>query len=67
KQFKNIKTVGLGDSLNDVTMLQAVDIPILVQKPNGKHDPSLIDKRIIKIDGIGPVGWNKAIFKLLQL
>lgn len=69
KQFKNIKTVGLGDSLNDVPMLQAVDIPILVQKQNGKHDPSMenINEKIIKIDGIGPVGWNKAIFKLLQL
>ncbi len=59
-----VKTVGLGDSLNDLPMLNAVDVPILVQKPGGIYDPKIMDERIKRADGIGPVGWNRAIFDI---
>ena len=61
-----LKTIGLGDSLNDLPMLRSVDIPVLVKKPNGMHDPMITLPNIIKIDGIGPVGWNKAINEIIR-
>ncbi|WP_292486017.1 mannosyl-3-phosphoglycerate phosphatase [Methanohalobium sp.] len=66
KQFGNLQTVGLGDSLNDYPMLKSVDIPYLVQKSGGIHDDSITDSRINRIEGIGPKGWNKAIIDLIS-
>ena len=68
RQFDNdeVKTIGLGDSQNDLPMLQAVDIPLLVQKPGGRHDTSITDSKINRVDGIGPVGWNLAILDILS-
>ncbi len=59
-------TVGLGDSQNDLPMLQAVDIPFLVQKPGEIHDRNISDPKINRVEGIGPVGWNRAILNLLS-
>lgn len=71
RQFENdtvkVKTIGLGDSQNDLPMLQAVDIPYLVQKPGGQHDDSITDAKINKVMGIGPVGWNLAILDILSI
>lgn len=68
RQFaaNEVKTIGLGDSQNDLPMLQAVDIPLLVQKPGGQYDASVNDTKINKIKGIGPVGWNLAILDILS-
>ena len=33
KRFKQIRTVGVGNQLNDLEMLEAVDIPFLIAKP----------------------------------
>jgi mannosyl-3-phosphoglycerate phosphatase len=33
KRFKQIKTLGVGNHLNDLEMLEAVDIPFLIAKP----------------------------------
>ncbi|MGP8329354.1 MAG: HAD-IIB family hydrolase [Methanosarcinaceae archaeon] len=66
EQFGDVRTIGLGDSQNDLPMLQAVDIPLLVQKPGGEYDTSITDIRINKVKGIGPVGWNLAILDILM-
>lgn len=65
KQHGEISTVGLGDSANDLPLLEAVDIPFLVQKPSGKWQ-HIENPRITKIDAIGPQGWNLAIHSLLS-
>jgi mannosyl-3-phosphoglycerate phosphatase len=62
----NLKTVALGDSLNDLPMLKAVDYPILVQKPDGSYDPSVKLDNLILAPGSGPKGWCKALLKLLN-
>lgn len=62
-----VKTVGLGDSLNDLPLLIAVDHPVLVQKPDGSYDHDINLPRLIHAPGIGPVGWNHAILDLLSL
>lgn len=66
-QNRKIITIALGDSPNDIEMLQNVDYPIVVQEPDGFYDKRIKVKKLIKADGIGPEGWNKAVMKLLEL
>ena len=62
----NITTAGLGDSLNDLPMLETVDRPFLVRKVLGNYDERIKVKDLVYADGIGPAGWNKAVTKLLN-
>ena len=68
KKYSKIVTIALGDSPNDIEMLQNVDYPVIVQKKDGLYNREVIRKvkRCIKADGIGPEGWNKAVIKLLK-
>lgn len=66
KKFGSIKTVGLGDSANDLPLLLAVDEPFLVQKPTGNWQ-QVDDQRINKVSAIGPAGFTQVIQSLLQL
>lgn len=61
-----LKTVALGDSFNDLPMLQAVDIPILVQKPGGLYDRQIDLPNLRCAPGVGPIGWNKALLMILS-
>jgi len=65
---RRIVTAALGDSENDIEMLQNVDNPVVVQKKDGTYNRQVIRsvKECIKADGIGPVGWNRAIIELLS-
>lgn len=63
--WKGLKTVGIGDALNDLPMLSKVDMPFLVQKSQGLWEDMEI-LRLRKIDGVGPFGWSKAIEELLN-
>lgn len=66
QKWQELKTVGLGDSFNDFTMLQKVDIPVLVQGPDGEYDLRAGLPELIRAEGIGPVGWNSAIMDILN-
>ena len=59
------QTIGIGDSPNDIEMLNQVNIPVLVQRPDGSYIEAPIRKAAILADGKGPVGWNKAITEIL--
>jgi mannosyl-3-phosphoglycerate phosphatase len=62
-----IRTVGLGDSPNDLDFLSVVEVPVLVAKPDGSHDAALRSKlRSAQLaPGPGPVGWNQSVLQLL--
>ncbi len=60
-----IESVGIGDSLNDEPMLRSVDVPILVQKPDGSYDARVQVTGLILADAPGPVGWNRMIMRIL--
>ncbi len=60
-------TVGFGDSPNDISLLEAVDVPILIPPPRKSftHDvPHGAEVRVA--DQPGPQGWNHAILQLLN-
>jgi len=65
KYYKdNVKFFGVGDSQNDSTMLGLMDVPMLVQGPEGTWS-NLNVKNIIKIPAIGPNGWKFAYNKVM--
>ena len=66
KKLGQVKTAGIGDSLNDLSMLSAVDIPVLVQKPEGVWEEMSIP-HLQRIEGVGPEGWTRAIKEIDRL
>lgn len=66
KEYLHVRTIGIGDSYNDRELLQEVDIPVLVQKPDGTYDPSVTINGLIKASGIGPEGWNNYLMNFLK-
>jgi mannosyl-3-phosphoglycerate phosphatase len=68
KQRGEIIAIALGDSLNDIEMLQRADYPVVIQKQDGSYNSEVISrvKGCIKSGGVGPAGWNRAVLKLLH-
>jgi mannosyl-3-phosphoglycerate phosphatase len=66
KKLGNLKTVGIGDSPNDLPMLLAVDIPVLVQGPEGGWEGVDIP-RLRRVEGIGPEGWARAVEEIILI
>ncbi|MCI0661768.1 MAG: HAD-IIB family hydrolase [Acidobacteria bacterium] len=63
-----VTTVGIGDNLNDLPMLSSVELPIIVKRPSGSHDPKLttLFSGALLTDRIGPSGWADAVMQLLS-
>lgn len=66
KVLDGMATAGLGDNANDGPMLDAVDFPFLVRKPDGTH-AAWDNPRIARTEGVGPAGWNEAVIGLLKI
>jgi mannosyl-3-phosphoglycerate phosphatase len=67
KQWKGeIRTIAFGDSFNDLPMLEAVDVPILVKKPGGRYEPDITLPNLTLSDGVGPKGWNINLMRILE-
>ncbi len=64
RKLGGVKTIGVGDSLNDVPMLAEVDFPVLVQKPGGSWQEVELPN-LNRVAGIGPEGWVRAIKELV--
>jgi mannosyl-3-phosphoglycerate phosphatase len=67
RKFGEIITVGIGDSPNDIPMLERVDYPIIVMKQDGSYDSKINVLNLIRAEGIGPKGWNSAVIKLIKI
>ncbi|MFO8132881.1 MAG: hypothetical protein R6U10_02960 [Thermoplasmatota archaeon] len=50
-------TVGIGDAANDLSMLDAVDRPYLVARPDGSYASDAYPWA----GGVGPSGWTMAV------
>ena len=60
-----IRTIAIGDSPNDLPMLSAVDIPVLVQKPGGTWEEIDVP-HLHRVEGIGPEGWARAVEEIIE-
>lgn len=64
-EYGRIVSVGLGDGLNDSPLLRVVDRPVLVRKEDGTYEENISLPGLIRADGVGPEGWNRAVMRLL--
>lgn len=66
-QFFSIHTIGIGDNLNDLPMLRAMDHPILLKG----EDDCLLEKlssirNLTTVEGTGPRCWNDAVLSFIR-
>jgi len=61
-----VRTVALGDSPNDEPMLRAVDVPVLVRRPDGGLVGGLDLPGLVIAPYAGPEGWREAVLGLLR-
>lgn len=66
KKFGRVTTVAVGDNPNDIPMLEKADYPVIVQQHDGSYDHTIKIPGLIKAEGIGPEGWNRALLTLLS-
>lgn len=65
REYGAVTSIGLGDSLNDLPMLQSVDQPVLVRHADGSFDPRVDMPGLFKTRNPGPLGWNEVMLSLL--
>jgi mannosyl-3-phosphoglycerate phosphatase len=66
KEWGKVVTAGIGDSLNDLPMLEMVDRPFLVERPGGGHVDGLAVHGLVRLQGIGPSGWQAGVQQILE-
>ncbi|RMG66552.1 MAG: mannosyl-3-phosphoglycerate phosphatase, partial [Nitrospirae bacterium] len=68
QHFSEIVSIALGDSANDYEMLTAVDIPVVIMRPDHSYHPLLKGiKNAIKSPEPGPRGWQETIKRVLKM
>ena len=66
KENGHILSIGIGDSLNDIPLLEEVDYPILIPKESGNYIEASSLDNLIKAEFAGPKGWDMAVRKVLK-
>jgi mannosyl-3-phosphoglycerate phosphatase len=69
KLWGPVRTIGAGDSAMDLPLLKAVDVPVIVGKPDGRYDPFLMDRVQAPVlsGGAGAEGWSRGVLQALEL
>jgi mannosyl-3-phosphoglycerate phosphatase family protein len=65
RTYGEVTSYGTGDSLNDFAMLEVVDFPYLVQKPDSTWADHNLNK-LTKVGKIGPEGWKIIALEILN-
>lgn len=68
-RFAPRHTMALGDAPNDVEMIEAADIGIVIPNPQGTPLPAMIGEaegRIRRATKPGPAGWNLAVGQVID-
>lgn len=58
-------TMALGDSENDLAMLERADIPVVIRSPVHPPPAGALDRHYPVTDLPGPVGWNQAVMAIV--
>jgi mannosyl-3-phosphoglycerate phosphatase len=66
KEFSSIRTLGIGNSLNDLPMLSAVDHPIFLRGGEDLSSEISPVKNLVLLEGTGPRVWNEAILSVVR-
>lgn len=65
QEWGKVSTAGIGDSLNDLPMLEIVDRPFLVEQGGGGYVGGITVEGLTRLQGIGPAGWAEGVRRLL--
>lgn len=63
---KEVVSIALGDGENDIAMLQAADLPVLIRSPAHPLPELNTNKPLTISDETGPAGWANSIKDLLK-
>jgi mannosyl-3-phosphoglycerate phosphatase len=63
QSYGELTTIGLGDGPNDLEMLRAVHIPVVIDSPLAHQMREAIPQALAGREG--PAGWNEALLTLL--
>jgi len=68
EHWGTLRTVGAGDSAMDLPLLAAVDVPVIVAKPDGRYDPFLMERVPTPVlsEVPGAEGWGRGVLKALD-
>jgi len=69
KQYNPARTIALGDAPNDIAMLEAAHIGVVLLNPHSPDIPMLSGEKegkIIRTTDFGPAAWNAIILELLN-
>jgi mannosyl-3-phosphoglycerate phosphatase len=58
-------SIALGDSPNDIPMLEAVDKAVLMQNRDGMPMKGVARPDLVRVDGGGPAAWNEVVLTIL--
>ena len=64
--FFDFTSLALGDNMNDYAMMREVERPVLVERPGGGHFAGIDLDEVDRVAGVGPIGWNRAVLKLIE-
>gem|GEM_PF-2416808 len=62
---RDVKSIGLGDSILDAAMLHAVDQPVLVRRPDGGFDQRVGRRGLLFTKHSDGQGWSQAVIALV--
>ena len=63
---QDLISIGIGEALNDFSMLQKVKIPCLVKNAKDQYEQEIVAKLFPRLAGsTGPEGWNKIVLEIL--
>ena len=68
RQWGHVTTVGLGEAVNDVELLRAVDVPVIVRGPDAEATAALAAqiRGAVVTAAVGPAGWSEAVVAILD-
>ena len=64
--YYGLITAAFGDNMNDLTMLQTVSKPFIVERPGGGYATGVDIDGLKRVKGVGPAGWNKGVIELIE-
>ncbi|MFL4471793.1 HAD hydrolase family protein [Tateyamaria armeniaca] len=67
-EYRPQTTIALGDAPNDIKMIEACDLGVIIANSHRAPLPTLAGEaegRIVRTGQAGPVGWNRAMMDML--
>lgn len=63
---KQIITIAIGDSGNDISMLEAADYALLIRSPLHDFPELMRSGKLLKSNLLGPAGWDEGVRTIMQ-